>query len=400
MSMEDTKNISVFNPNFKPSRLPYNDAGDIVALENLDEIVSFNIAVGSVTAGLPKPIRLGSLLRLAETSLPHWGIKVTDKNRKELRKMADALYTKDDKETYTVQTTQRDQLHAFKMQLQSQQLNRMKEIAALQAANLLRAMKQKNGFNLCHLATGAADVVILIAGILRSELGGEDLLKKTVFHIVDYPDRIALADRNLRELDVNTKMYAQPESFLNSIRDAPVPSFDLVISISQLHRKPFLSDYLESISSIMKDSGVFIAADWHSPLTLYPFQVHSLLGQLGLDNARLDYFSQLFGPLMYENVFSTATPEQRRALGDHEIYWTTLANEIGRKGYSDSLRVRIMSAFMTHDQLKVQLDKSSFETDRTKIARAFPNAKLPTSLPIRINDRSETAMVTLCMRKR
>ncbi len=392
-------------PGGKPNvPIPYDFENHSPApLRSKDDIIEFDRAFRAITADLPKPILLGSVMRLAEATLPDWGIELTAENRQALVQYAESFYRMDDIE-YTPEKVSRDTLQVFKRQLQESCLTQMEANSSLIITNMLRSSEdRKSEVSICNLAAGAANVVRSVITKLGCDGTGKGILERTVFHLVDRPEKLALIERNLRRLGARLEWHAKSSAEFLSEMKGGRKKFDYVVSVSEFHRKPFLSDHLRSIHSIMNERALLVAADWHSPLTMYPSGVYELLKVLNVPNQRLSDFEDLFGPFMLRDCRQENSTEENRALCDHMGYWRNLASSMGNASTDQQgLKIRIMSAFLTQKQLAGQLEQSGFDTDRDKIRAAFPPASanaLPGKFPVRIQNRSDTAVVTLAMRR-
>src|SRR5271157_3385766 len=69
--------------------MPYNPALEQTPLRSKEDIITFDKAFRTITADLPKPILLGSIMRLSELALPDWGIDINLDNRPELMRYAE-----------------------------------------------------------------------------------------------------------------------------------------------------------------------------------------------------------------------------------------------------------------------------------------------------------------------
>jgi hypothetical protein len=386
----------------KPSvPIPYDfERHEPAPLRTKEDVIAFDKAFRSITADLPKPILLGSVMRLSADVLPNWGIQITKENRQDLRDYAEDFYVMDEAR-YTLENTARDMLQSYKRTLQAPCLEQMESSSSLILTNLLLSSQDKKKISICNLAAGAANVVRSVITKLGCDAAGKGILERTVFHLVDRPQKLERAMKNLGGLPANVEWHAKGSAeFLTDMKVAG-KRFDYLVTVSQFHRKPFLSEYLKSIHDIMNERALLITADWHSPLTSCPSGVYDILETLNVPKTKLDYFRDLFGPFMHRDVRADNRPEENRALSDHIEYWKSLAGSMGSTD-PNGLKIRIISAFLTQRQLASQLEKSGFDTDRDKIKTAFPRESvgaLPSKLPVRIRSMSDTAVVSLAMRR-
>lgn len=380
--------------------VPYDQFHEPALLTSIDDILKFDAAIRAITEDLPKPIRLGSPLRAWEGSWHRWGIAITDENKAELIRRANEFYQTDDMECRP-DTAERDALRDFKRGIAQGIMQQMQA----QLANIVKEMMRvvddgRQVFNIADIATGIGRDSAAIVTALKGDPATEGLLKRTVFHLVDYSDRLALAEKNLRELQVATVPHAMSdERFLAETADGKGDKLDFIVMSSHLHKKAALSSYLTDIRGSLSGKGVFISADWHSPMLQYPSEVCEILEDLGVDRNKLDEFHWLLGPLMHEAVQENATPEELKALQDHHAHWKNLAGEVGDRKYGSALKLRIINAFTTTKQLGQELERAGFETERGKIGGAFPRAVLPEKLPLQVKARADTAAVTIALKR-
>jgi hypothetical protein len=88
---------------------------------------------------------------------------------------------------------------------------------------------------------------------------------------------------------------------------------------------------------------------------------------------------------------------EREAVDEHIRYWQKLAQDVSRN-YQGAQRVRIMGAFTSTAQLNDALNAAGFCTDYAQIRRAFQGARLPSRFPIRVDDKSDNAAVSVAVR--
>lgn len=382
-------------------QVPYErDSMEPLPLATLDGILEFDTALQQVTAGYPKPIRLGSILRLSEVSLANWGINVTPETRGNLIALANAQYLQDDTSDGP-DSMERSQLRVFRRTVGNSILSEITRYISQLAKEFLQARDDgRRTFEICDLAAGGSGLCTAVAASLRAQPETEGILRRVRFHIVDYTEKLADARRNLQPYGAEVVAHRMTdEKYLVDRSSGNREGLDMVVLSCHTHRKPFISDYLASILRVMKPGAVLISGDWHSPLTHYPGQVYELLTQLGVDRARLDRFEELLGPFIYGTDQYAMDNEHRRSLDHHLEYWRSMSAEIGRTEYRQKVDVKLLSAFLTSSQLIQYVDRTGFETNREKIATAFPRAKLPSTLPIRLQSRSDTAAVLVGLKR-
>lgn len=380
---------------------PYDTGtGEVKLLTSLEKILAFDRALKDITKGFPKPIRLGSILRVSEVALARWGVAITHQNAEALAARANEYYIQDELESGP-DSAERDALRAFRKEQGGQMLGEIKNYIGSIVKEMLRVRDNgKRKFTICDIAAGSGHLSTSIAATIRGDPETEALLQRVEFHLVDYTQKLAIAERSLRAFGVDIVSHAmQDDKFLQEHITDRKEGFDFVVLSCHSHHKPAISSYLKRIHGATKKGSVLISGDWHSPLPQYPNQVHTLLQTLGVDRAKLGIFEDLLGPLMLEGGYADMENEHRKALQHHLEYWERLAGEIGKPKYGEKLRVRLLSAFLTSDQLAKEFGKAGFETDSEKLRSAFPQAKLPSVMPIRLRDRSDTVAVTVGMRR-
>lgn len=378
-------------------RRPYDGTGSSLApLRAVDDIIEWDKALREVTEGLSRPVRLGSIMRLPESALLHWGVQVDDSNRSELSLLSDRFYLMDADEGREGRL-ERDELHWLKKRATGYQMDSMAEMISRLVKEIALTLDDgKREFRIANIASGAGKLCSAIAAALQEEPATEAILPRTEFHLVDNHEKNALAELNLKGFGAKVVPHAMiDDQFLG---EGP-KGFDFIVALSHFHRKPFLGSYLSKMHSSLSEGGLLISGDFHSRLCHHPQYVYELLDRMGLDPARLNMFDELMGPLM-------SPPDQRvsriekGALEEHVNYWTRLDWSIGGANYRGNTKVRILGAFLSCRQLEEMLREKGFETEVESIRREFPNARLPFKLPVQVNEKSDSAAVTVALKRR
>jgi len=378
----------------RPSIRPYDPTtGSINLISSVDSIIEFDNLFREITTGLPIPIRVGSILRASELAYPNWGIQVTDENRAELEKRAADFY-KQDAEEGRLGTYEGDELHRLKKGLSAPKEERMAtHIARLIKEMVLGSVKAIDPIRILDIACGSGRLSSSIATAL-SEFTG--VLDRAEFHLVDYSDKLSKAENNLKAFGLNIVPHPMTDDqFFATNRE----NFNFVVSLSHLHRRPFLASYLAKVYSRMSDDGVLMIGDWHSALCQHPSHVYLLLQNMGLEHARLNRFDELFGPLHLSAGADRFNDPELAGVMDQYKYWRDMFAGLGEKRYEGAMRLRIMSAFTTNKQLMEEMDKAGFTTHIDDIRMAFPRSALPNAFPIRMKLGSDSAAVTVAMKK-
>lgn len=391
MGGEDTE------PSAGPQRIirPFDPAtNEIVRLTSVDDIIEFDRSIRSVTEGLPRPIRIGSIFRAGEFAYPQWGVEVNDSNRAELEELATWHYVLDAEEGRN-EAHSSDDLKYVKKKLSSDSLESM----ALYIARMIKeiAVAVDDGartFRVCNIASGSGRLCSAIATAMHEEPDSEAVLERMEFHLVDQATKISRAEKNLDGSGLKIIPHAMlDDAFLG----ADSGKFDFVIMLSHMHRKPFLTPYLLKLRGALSEGGLLVSGDFHSIATQHPYYIYTMLKEMGVENWRLNKFDELLGPLVL-TVPNVLRMGEGEAVADHFNYWLGLNNEIGNRNYQGAKKVRILGAFTSTAQLGGALEKAGFCVDFNEIRKAFPEARLPRQFPLRVGDRTDRAAVTVAAR--
>jgi hypothetical protein len=377
--------------------LPYDkNTGQVRLITSLNEIVEFDRKLREITEGLPRPVRLGSILRLPEIAYQNWGIGITDGNRSQLAALASSFYLMDAEES-RIGRFDNDDLHWLKKDLASGTQESMATFISRFVREAMLSMDDgSRTFRIANVASGRGRLCSAVVTALQDDPDSEKLLERTEFHLVDSSEKLARAENNLRGLGIRTVSHTMTDGpFLSQSGE----EFDFVLALSHLHRKPFLAGYLSRVHSRLSEGGLLISGDWHSTLCHTPSYVYELLERLGLENNRLNLFDELMGPLMREKPQSRDFDETF-AISDHLNYWHNLYWELGKRSYDGGMKVRILGAFVSTKQLAKQMEDAGFTTDHAQIRKAFPRAKLPSQLPLQVRNGSDTAALSVGLKRR
>jgi len=373
---------------------PYDPGTNVITrITDVNDIIEFDRSLRAVTEGLPRPIRIGSVLRAGELAYAQWGIGITEENRDQLRRLANAHYILDAEDGRTERTG--DDLKYVKKRLSSDSLESM----ALYIASLVKeiAVKIDDGvrtFRICNIASGGGRLCSAIATAMRENPESEAVLERTEFHLVDQSNKISKAERNLDGFGARIIPHAMlDDQFLQ----AGAGSFDFIVELSHLHRKPFLGSYLPKLHAALNDGGLFISGDFHSLACQHPYYIYNLLKEMGVENWRLNHFDELIGPLSL-GIPNVLREGEAEAISDHYAYWLNLSTGIANRNYQGERKVRILGAFTSAAQLDYALKEAGFCTDTDMIKKAFPEARLPNKFPLRVGDRTDKAAVSVALR--
>jgi hypothetical protein len=368
---------------------PYDDAKAVRLLTAVEDIIEFDKALRAVTEGLPKPIRLGSVLRAGELAYPQWGIGINDGNREQIRELAGTYYLMDAEVGRSDGGC--DPLKCAKKELASDGLESMAAYIARLVTEVAMALDDGvRKFRLCNIASGSGRLCSAIATAMREEQESEGLLRRTEFHLVDYPAKISKAQLNLDGSGAIVVPHpVLDEQFLRSGEGG----FDFIVTLAHLHRKPFLGDYLGRLNDALAEGGLLVSGDFHSMLCQHPSMVYNLLSEMSVEGWRLNRLDDLLGPLAIGRP-DVLRQGESEAIDEHCAYWHRLSSQMDRH-YQGDQRVRIMGAFTSTGQLGEALRSAGFCTDHALIRKAFSKARMPSKFPIRVGDCSDNAAVTV-----
>ncbi|MBN1169900.1 class I SAM-dependent methyltransferase [Candidatus Micrarchaeota archaeon] len=376
--------------------VPYDrQTSEVRLLRDLQDILEFDKHVKSITESWKKPIRIGSILRASELVLKNFGIEITEDNRKRLMEEANACHIMDSQEKKEFDT-ERDPINLLKKQQSADAMEGMSlGVAELTKEFMVSADDGKREFRICDIASGTGRCSSRI--IIALSEAPQEILKRTSFHLIDYSDAVRLAKKNLENMGANIVIHPMDDdTFLKSTG----LEFDVIASVGHLHRKSFISDYLEAIHSRIVPGGIFISGNWHSSVCHSPNSVYMELEKLGLDDEKLRRLDRCFGPLAKGVGRSRGKSDdpETAANEDYSEFLRKIANASEYVRYNGLNRIRIISGYITSKQLKEKLDDSGFETDSSKLRSAFPQANFPASLPFRPRPSKDTIAITLARR--
>ncbi|MFN7990557.1 MAG: class I SAM-dependent methyltransferase [Candidatus Micrarchaeia archaeon] len=377
--------------------LPYDtENGQVKLLTSIDEIIEFDRALREITEGLSRPVRIGSIFRLPEVAYANWGVGITEANKEGLRSISNTFYQMDAEES-RIARFERDDLHWLKKDLTAATQETMATYISRFVREIITAVDDGGRcFRIANIACGSGRLSDAIAATLVEDPDSEDIIRRTEFHLIDFSEKIAMAENNLRGYGALVVPHPMnDEMFLES----PEDGFDFIVSLSHLHRKPFLGEYLAKAHQKLSAGGLFISGDYHSILCQHPIKVYELLDKLGIENSRLNRFDELMGPLMRVQPQGATHPD-KAAMEDHANYWNRLSWELGNLRYNGAMKVRILGAFLSTDQVTKRLNEAGFETDSDKIRSAFNKARLPLKFPVMTRDGVDTTALSVGLKRR
>lgn len=363
-------------------------------LTSMDDIIEFNERFWEITKGLP--ITTGSIVKVPETSYERYGIKITDKNRFELKKESEFFYRKDiDEHLKRELLRQAEELEEIKQKRETE--GKMSWVVAEIVREMMHAHDDGSKvFDICEIGGGTS---AQIAGELFMHQETRDLLSRVRFHLVDWSPESLLAAKTLLNEKYGVEVFkCETPDFENFIGFCGFGKFDFIVSVGRFHRKS-THDYLDHVRNALADDGALVSGDWHSALWHHPNNLFRLLVKMGVDETRLRMLTQLFGDLLDPTPSWDPKPGELQAVNDHFNYWLKVLSEVKTVGTAGRTRLYMLKANLTSREYAERLQKAGFETDEEKIRAAFPKAKLP-NMPKRMQLDSDFAVVTAAIKKR
>jgi len=371
----------------------------IELIESPEEIEKFDKGSWSIFHNSNLIIRPGSITKVTSEAYWAWGIKLTEKNREWLKKHAETFYIKNllvGAPYFKAERMDRLVTTPFRALVEDEMARAMGNIAK----EILKALDDgKRLFKICDIGAHTGGVTTTLIGILRDCY--EKVIDRCKFYLVETsPEKMKHAGDNLEMFGVKNRSLAieNDEPYL---AEKPDKTFDIVLSLSYFHHKPF-SDHLKEIRRTLKDDGALIIGDWHSPLSQHPIHIYDLLKQLDAPDEILDSFVKYFrlDLLEEEKVINSLSQAEQKALEDHKEHWLEVADIMRRKEWRGKRpRLWLLDAKDTSAQRIKKLNDAGFETDLDKIKSAFPAAKLR-ELPRRILKNSDFAVVMAAIKKK
>jgi SAM-dependent methyltransferase len=370
---------------------------DMALISDIDAIMEFDRTFWEISRDLHRqerlPLRTGSLLRVSESAYERWGIMITPENREALRAASERLYLKDAEEQMT-----RPDMDAFiKTDTRREIEGRMANLMADLAKTFLAALgERRDKMTVCDIPARDGQLSCAIATELRYH--AERLVNMTEFHLVDRASlKLAAAQNNMRLRGAAHEVHCRDDA--RFIDGAQKEKFDVIVSLSHLHHKSFLADYLRRLHSMLADDGVLIIGDWHSAIWDHPLNARNLLRRIGADERKLDVLCSHFGPeLMAPDRNVVLKPEEVQAIQDHFEYWQEVADNVRRSELLSSMRIHFLEAHDTSKARRTKLEEAGFTTSQEDIRAAFPGVRLE-KLPRRIMPSSDFAVVMAAVKR-
>lgn len=355
---------------------------------SIDEILAFDQEFWEITKGLP--IRTGSILRVPSSEYGRWGIQLTDGNRAELSRISDDFRKKDFRERQADGHIRFEEKTPFSLSVRGSMARSIGYIARQLLGDRNDGERE---FHVLDLACGSGQASAAIANAMRSSYETEELIERTVFHLVDYSWTMLQAAKSGLEVFMpkGVRIYnTWDDEFLSETEDR----FDLAVSMCHFHKKPF-PDIFRKVHDVLVDNGALVSGDWHSVLCDHPYFVYKLLERLGVEYSRLDAYMKLFGDRLNPVSYPEMLSEEVIALNQHQNHWADVYQKmLMRPGISRDRRHFILGAFDTTRNRVLKLEQAGFTTDQDKIRAAFPRARLPMNPKPMARDSDRASVIT------
>jgi len=337
---------------------------------SIEKIKELDTALIEVTKHLP--ITIGSVFKVDSLSYPNWGFAATRDNAADIKQEVDFYYRKD----YAERRRSSGVEYLLKTDFKVAQEKRMTEFIAVMVREILRSMDDgKREFHICDIPARDGYLSAAIAHALRRDSDMEEILSRTVFHLVDISgQKLDKAEETLGQFRARSEKCITEDELL--FRQLDPATFDIVVTLGHLHHKPFLVNYLKELNRVLSKDGALVIADWHSPLCSHPAYILALLQTLGLEPYRLD---MLRGIVDKQLAIPPKQLEQdeKDSLGNHMTHWKSIMRRLLDNPPSIMPRLYINAAYDTSRQREKKLAKADFTVDLADVRKAFPRARLP-----------------------
>ena len=367
-------------------------------LTSIADLKKLDAMFWEVTKDLP--LRPGSIFKVPSESYQNWRIGLTPENEAEIESLSDYYVRKD----YVDRRLFKGSESAIRTPFGQSVVASMARTMGHIVEEILRSSDDgKSTVNILDIATGRGRTSCAIAAALTMENATREMLmKRTVFHLVDYNgEMLKRAQDNLRQFAparIQSYHYSDEEFFNED--SVTVPEFDVVASLCHFSKKSFKDRIFRKIEKFLKPGGIVISGDWHSSLCDHPSYVYRLLEKMGLERERLKKFRDLFGD-PDSPALSDKNQEENQGVRDHQSYWSGVYFDL-LKSTSNRARepkIYFMGAFDTTRGRVARLESTDLIVDTAEIRKAFPEARLP-DLPKRMIPNTDRASVTVGLKRR
>lgn len=364
-------------------------------LSDIDEITEFDRAFCKISNELGLPVRTGSLLRVSEEAYDKWDIRTTPENREALWRASECSYLTDVKDQMdhpdidiVLKTERRMDIERGMSRL----------MAALTKTFLIALGERRDRLSVCDIPARDGKLSCAIASQIRYK--AESFFDRTEFHLVDCASpKLAVAQESMKLRMPAERIHTYCNDNARFVDEMQNAKFDIIVSLSHLHHKSFLTDYLRKLHGMLADDGVLIIGDWHSAIFHHPDNTKRLLRRIGANERKLDELNSHFGPeLMAPDRNVKLRPDECAAIEEHFDYWEGVADKVRRSSVLSRMRIHFLEAHDTSKARRMKLDEAGFTTDLDRIRAAFPGTKLE-KLPRKVIPGSDFAVVMVAMKR-
>ncbi|MEM4165946.1 MAG: methyltransferase domain-containing protein [Candidatus Bilamarchaeaceae archaeon] len=376
--MNTIKKINDLNQNNKKSKIR----------TDASEIKAFNEEITKLFKGSGLLIRPGCLLKVSSRHYKNYGFEATEENKNELLKELNKFFNKDRQDEQNEKTINpRGLIVQPYTHYTNILVNKISEISF----EAIKKRKRNELIKISIIGSRNASVPLAIINTLKErEL---TLIENTQFYLIE-PYQKKLEEtinkmpiyglKNISETKRGgySAEYKTDDEFMVTQKDK---EFDLIISYFHMHCKPF-SDHLMEIRRVLKDDGVFIIADYFSPLWEYPVFVVNLLKNICPNNEIVNKFAQNFD--IDPNKIRSFSDTEKTALQNHTEYWLNIFKQLHELELKNIKPIYFLRAHTTIQERIEILKEYKFTVDKQKIERIL---KLPKNFknPFRVDPSSD-----------
>lgn len=357
-------------------------------LTNPSEIKAFNEEVTKSFKNSGLPVRPGCLLKISSEYYENYGFKATKENKDELIKELNKFFNKDRADEANEKTINP---RGIIVQPYTHYANILVEIISELTYEIVKRKAKNDVIKISII--GSRDGTLPLAIINKINEKSGTLIEKTQLYLVEpYQKKLEetinkLPVYGIKSISETKKWgfsaeYKTDDEFLATQKN---DDFDIVISYFHMHCKPF-SDNHEAIRRVLKNDGLFIIADYFSPLWEYPSFVADFL--------RTIYGSEEIAAKFAKN-FEDREPRVRElseseqyAYQQHKDYWANVIKELHNLTFKDRKPFYFLRAHTTVQKRIEILKNYQFIVEEEKIASIAKNLKnIPN--PYRVDPKSD-----------
>ncbi len=367
----------------RPSSPPNGIAIDFDPVSSIEDIQRLDQEFWEVTKGLT--VRTGSVLRVPSSHYKDWGIKITDENRDELKKISQGYRKKDAREKEDDGKIERIERTATNLQHKE----RMTIDIAKGVVEAMRSMMDHEEINIAVIPSSRGSLADMIYYGMLTDDELKTRMDRVKLHLVDLSQK-KLADTPAKMLDsVDTRTYPiDDEMFL---KFAGKEKFDIVASLCHFSKKSFKTEYFELLSGSIRSGGALVSGDWHSIFANRPLYTFELLQAMNVDRKRLEKMRDIFGKLLGLNTQTSLMIDEMNSLAHHGAHWIEVWRKMPEIEARSARppRVYFLGAYDTSRERRAALTQCGFSLDADDIRRAFPRSMInPTRKMMRDVDRA------------